>query len=574
MKRLSSVAKISAGWFVLDVVFCVLLSGIFGLWFLSNHAAGAWGDDAPGYMYTAGQILRHEPLVVQDTLVQQALDFFGDEHFARFVAPAHHEIIAPSGWVASRYPIGLSVLMAGAAWLWHSDTAMYLVVPLLAVIVVVLTYVLGIVTLPLLPAWKRVAALMAALAVGLADVFANYAVAEPMREIPSMVFFLASLILLVVAGRQTVPSRWRWILIALAGVCFGYSVNIRETSAVLLLPLGLVLTQKPLWSRSQRWRIGTVFAAAMLISLSVSIWNSAQITMHKEKFRSKDISRIAITSNFDHIQSLNPHNLFDNEGKFKPGVGGVQQYWEVLNGFSVWPPFVLFALVGVVALWQEQRRLAAVYVSWFLGIYGLFAMWINPYPRYILPLLPAVALLSAYGVMRAAYYVGRWLQLSPWWQRGLLALAVLSFFVAQRPAIADRNSQLTATVGVYKAITVNDLEQLRALAAVIEQQASGKPALLIMFGDYKGGLAETTMIHTGLRVIRFPSKPNEQPQLDNLAQFLSQLEQDYTLFVWYDPTISAKEQRLLHYVQWSDPLLTQNYSFQPNVTLYAITTAH
>lgn len=565
-------------WIILDIILCAALVAVFGIWYLSNHAYGAWGNDSPGYIYTAGQLLRGEPLVSQDELAQSALAFFGDERFARFVVPAHHEIISPQGWIASRYPIGLSLIMALVVALSRQPDAIYSVVPVAAVIVVLLTYLLAVITLPLVPPLKRVAGLLAAFSVGLADLFASSAVSEPMREIPSMVFFLVSCIALYVAVTYVKRPWCAAVLLVLGGLTFGYSVNIRETSAVLLLPLVLLIwskrgnNQTKHRSTMQRWWPMAVFLLSVIVSLSLTIWNSTQLTLHKEKFRTKDISRIAITSNFDHVQSLSLSNLLDNQGKFKPGVGGLQQYWQVMQGFSIWPLFIVLAGFGLYALWHKQRRLTVVYVTWFGLIYLLFAMWINPYPRYILPLLPVLAILSTYGTIVVGDYVGRWLHWSRWLTRGMMALLIVSFFIAQRPAVAQRHEQLRSDVGVYKAITATDAEALRQV--IIQAQAAApqdKPPLLMMFGDYKGGLAEIIMTMSDLRVIRFPGKPNEQPKFSDLQKFLKQLQERYTLLVWYDDTINANEQRLLHEVILSEPLATASFSFQPNITIYAIT---
>ncbi len=606
MSDLSSKRRSLGYWWLVDVGLIAALTVIFGIWFVWHHAVGAWGDDAPGYIYTASQLARGEPLVRQDALVQQALKFFGEERLARFVAPAHHEIISPQGWIASRYPIGLSVLMVLTAAAAGNELAMYNVVPVAAVAVVVLTYLLGVWLLPLTAALKRVAGLVSAVGVGLADVFANYAVAEPMREIPSLAFWLIS-VLAGWQGRRLVSEHGesgsgrsrRWLgygLLAVAGLAFGYSVNIRETSAVLVVPLIILLwperTKEKASSRRQKWHWFGVVAVGLLVALSVTIWNSVTITLHKEKFREKDISRIAITSNLDHIQSLQFSNLINNQGKFKPGVGGLRQYWQVMKGFNLWQPWLLLAVVGLVALWRTNRRLAISFGLWFGLIYLLFAMWINPYPRYILPLLPAVAVMAAYGLLTAPTYLQRWLHLSGRWQQFFTILAVVSFFLMQRSAVAQLNDRVRSAEPVYKSLTVDDFATLKNLSNFITEQAAAnytatedvtkpskpaaksigqRPPLLLMLGSYKGGIAEMIMAHSDLRVIRFPGKPNEQPELNQFLAFISELQKNYQLFLWYDATASADEQRFLHQLALSDPLLVMQYSFQPNVTIYAIT---
>lgn len=564
-------------WLIVDSAILALLLFVFGAWFLLEHAYGAWGDDSPGYIYTAGQLANGETLVAQDELVQQALAWFGDERLARFVAPAHHEIISPDGWIASRYPIGLSAIMAAIQKLTGSASAMYAVVPITAVAVVALTYILAVLWLPTNPPLKRVAGIIAAMSVGLADLYANYAVSQPMREIPSLLFWLLALLGLTWLTRAKSLS-WKLGLALVSGALLGYSINIRETGAVFVLPVLIWL-----WPATRAWwknhservaflKILVVGIIGLALTLSLSIWNSATITAHKEKFREKDISRIAITSNFDHIQSLSPSNLFNNQGKFKPGVGGVVQYWEVMTEFNTFAPFLAFALIGLIVLWRKQRRLAYVLGVWITVIFVLFAMWINPYARYILPVLPAVAILAAYGLISTIEYGGKLFALSPRWNRVLGLLLVVAFGVTQYPAIVARNEHIQLGDSVYKSITAEDSATLQSLSdQLLAADTTERPALLFMFGTWRAGLPETIMAHSNLRVIRFPGRPNEQPALGELAEFLQELNKTQTVYVWYDGTLGSGEQRLFTQLPITDPILTTELSFQSAITIYALT---
>jgi len=560
-------------WWQLDILISLALAVVCTGWFALNHAWGAWGDDAPGYIYTASQILHHQSLVSQDALVQQALSWFDQERWARFVAPAHHEIISPSGWIASRYPIGLGLLMALVAGLAQWNLAIYLVVPLSAVVVVVATYWCALVWLPLSSSAKRLAGLMAASSVALCSIFANYAVAEPMREIPSMAFFLLGFLLLTSALFYKHSTWLKVVLLVAAGLCYGYSINIRETSAILFPSvLWLFFCKFSERTRAQLRRWFLLFCAGLVLAGLVSIWTTVTITQHKEKFRSRDITNIAITSNFDHIQSLSFKNLYNNEGKFRPGVGGVKQYWEVLQTFNIWPPFLLMALGGIILLYRKDRHLAIFFLSWFGAIFLLFAMWINPYPRYILPLLPVVALLSAYGTIRGLQILAQLFRTTPTTTAILNLFVIGSFFASQQPAVMARHNQLVNPLPVYKAISYQDTVTLQRVADQVEQYArtTQKPPLLFMLGTFKGGLAETIMSQTALRVIRFPGKPNEQPPLDQLTGFVNELNKTFAVVVWYDTTTSSTEQQWLNTFS-TQQLATYNFSFQDDIILYAIT---
>lgn len=559
-------------WVMFDVSIAILLSVAFGFLYLTNHAWGSWGDDSPGYIYTAGQLLHGEPLVSQDPLVASALEHFGSEPHSRFVAPTHHEIISPDGWIASRYPIGLGALMYAVSTVFGTDEMIYVIVPLLAAGVVVLTYVLSLLLVNMGRVHNRVIGIIAAMAVGLANLFANYAVAQPMREIPSMFFFMLAFVGILVGLRTTQPRWLSWLSIILGGLAYGFSVNIRETSGVLLLPI-LVLFFYGIKKVDYAFRLKlfSVFMLAVILAGTLSIWNSFMITAHKEKFRDKDISKIAITSNFDHVRSLNFENLYNNQGKFRPGIGGINQYWGIMQQFSTWPPFLLMAAFGLLILWKKDKRLVLFLVAWFGVIFLLFSAWINPYPRYILPLLPAVALASAIGTVGSLQFLRNYagLSRSAW---GAVTVALIgSFFVTLQPSLADRQKHIIENEHVYKALTYEDLEETKALGqTIIGSQITEKPPLVFMLGEWKAGMSEMIMTHTGIRSIRFPRKDKEQPPMDELLAFLKKLNETHELYLWYDSSANADEQKLRTLINL-EPVTISEYSFQSGVEIYKIT---
>jgi 4-amino-4-deoxy-L-arabinose transferase-like glycosyltransferase len=311
----------------------------------------------------------------------------------------------------------------------------------------------------------------------------------------------------------------------------------------------------------------------MILVGSISIWNSVQITQHKEKFRSKDISSIAITSNFDHIQSLSLKNLYNNQGKFKPGVGGLNQYWVVIREYSVWSPFLLFAALGMIFLWRKDKRLAYWLLSWFASIFILFSMWINPYARYVLPLLPAVVMLSVYGMMKTVQWAREYFKLSQLSFVVISIVVITSFVVALKPLLTQRLTHVRTGENVYKAISYSDLTTLQAVASTIQTDAaiqSNKPTLLLMIGSWQSGLSETMMTHTNLKVIRFPRKPQEQASLEQLIPFIQQLASDYNLYFWYDDTANPEEQQVRQQLNLGQIISKYEFTFQPNVLIYRV----
>ncbi|MFA6475379.1 MAG: hypothetical protein WCV88_04235 [Patescibacteria group bacterium] len=544
----------------IDAIIILGLLVISGLWFGWHHAYGAYGDDAPGYIYLAHDMLTGGDLVKQDPLVKQALDWFGAEPLARFVAPAHYEIISPIGWTASRYPIGLSLLMAGAALITGNVLAMYWVVPLSAMSVVILTYLISLKLFNLSEPWKRLVGLGSAVVVLGCGLFAQYAAAQPMREIPSMVFFMLAFYLILLSKK--------WYVVLLAGLSMALSLGIRETSIILLIPLVLTVFM----FNKKNWKVVGVCLMGIILGYSIFLVQAVDITLHKEKFRDKDVTRIAITSNIDHIQSLAIHNLWNNQGKFKPGVGGLKQYWEVTQQFSAWPLFIIFIIVGAVYLWKKQRAEFWVLLSWVSGIILLFGMWINPYPRYILPILPVLGWLSLVGLFYSHELFVKLLKIQKTISVFILVLLGLSFVLSYQPIYAAQQTRLQTGAPLDRELTYDDLINIQTAITTVQTDAgtTGKTPLLLMLGATKGGLSETIMSHTTIKVIRFPSKDKEQPPLEQLTSFISQLQETYTIYLWYDASVSAQEQRFYNqYVV--RPVTTTTTSFQPNISIYAIT---
>lgn len=538
-------------WWLIDGIIVLLLTVVSGVWLLWHHAYGAYGDDSPGYIYVAHQLMTSQSLVQQDPLVQDALAWFGEEPLARFVAPAHHEIISPAGWIVSRYPIGLSVLMAGVAKLTGDPLAIYLVVPVLAVGVVLCTYLGAVWLLPVPAPWKRISGIGAAIIVLGSYLFFSTSVAQPMREIPALFFYLISVLLFV--------KTKRWYLVALAGMAFGYSMAIRETNVLLLLPLLLY---------HRRLRPWLFFALGAFLIYLPFLWQAVTITQHKEAFREKDITSIAITSNIDHLQSFHISNLWNNQGKFKPGVGGLNQYWDVIKQFSAWPLFLLTILGGIVYLGKRHRPLARLLISWAVGIVVLFALWINPYPRYILPILPVLAWLSMIGAMYLWEWFTRALSLKRMTSLILLVLLFGSFVAAYQPVLARRQDYLQTGTPQGRELTYTDLTTIQQAVALLQADAQtlGKPALLFMLGEAKGGLAETIMAHSTIRTIRFPNKDKEQPPFEKLQSYIEHLRETYTIYLWYDSSVTADEQRLYNQSTLTE-LTTIATSFKSEITL-------
>lgn len=526
----------------------VLAVGFTGLiW--QDHAYGAWGDDSPGYTFLAGRLLQHKPLVYQDPVVSAGLDFFGNERDSRWLTPTHHDIISPSGWMASIYPIGLSFLMWLAAVLAQTDTALYVVVPICAGLSVGLTYLLGVVLLKE-NRFQIPVALASALALGSSQIFFESAVSEPMREIPSLVFLLLAGIAAVLTSRSEKITVWICLGWLLVGGFFGMATNVRETSIMVLPAIIPFLIPKARhqgfkWLIQATWKPLVTCIVGFLLVFSLSLWNSAEISQHKVKFRKKDLTSVAITSNIDHIQSLSLENIFNNQGKFHPGEGSLPHYWDEMRNIT--PVVFLFPamLLGLWSLWSSNKRKFWFLLLWPLGTLTIFSLWVNPYSRYLLPAFPPLLILSFVGV---SYFCSqliprliktKWLR----WIFGLLVVIsiVLPFGQVMQQELAELK---TKDLLIYKSISLSDLNQLKDLG----QAVSSPKSILLFTGDWEYGISETFELHTQVKSIRFPleNKRFDIPQ-DKVAQFMQKLLADgYSLYVWTDETTTSDTQVFLN----------------------------
>ncbi len=163
---------------VLSVLIAIALGVGVGFLYFNDHAWGTWGDDSAGYIYLAGRMFMGDPLVYHDPLVQQGYSVLQDERTTRWLTPTHHFMINQHGVLASKYPIGASLLMYTAAKIAGSSYAFYLVNPLLAAVNISLVY--WFVQL-LFPAhrFRMLMGALSAVLLGVSGLYYDHALAQP-----------------------------------------------------------------------------------------------------------------------------------------------------------------------------------------------------------------------------------------------------------------------------------------------------------------------------------------------------------------------------------------------------------
>lgn len=568
---------------IIALVISVLLGSLFSVIYFDDHAWGAWGDDSAGYIYLAGLLYAGEPLVYNDPIATAGLEYFGDEKLARWLTPTHHQFINPRGIIASKYPVGASLLMFSAAKLLGTDNAFYFVTPALAVANIVLVYLLALLFFQH-SRHRHIIGVLAGTFLGATNLYYNYAIAQPMREIPSMFFMLCTVLFTLLAVQYSpltgTIKRKRWALLwtVVAGLSFGMAFNIRETSAVLL-PAVIVYVIWGLWQKrsSHQKNIQNIlpYAVAFIVTAAFAvlptIFNSIAISHEKEAFKKND-SDSALLSNINHVESLSLKNVFSSQGKFSPDSGSLPHYLDILSNASPVPYFLLLVLVGAWYMWRESKdakKKGVFLVLWALAVLVIFSMWINPYARYILPLYPAIMLLGAYGLTALLEHGLPRIIKRKYVHIASALIVVATFVIAYVPVAQNIQDNLSKDVHRFKAISKNDLTELRTISALIEDDAEKQPVLMFS-GDWQYGTSETLQAHTGLKTVRFPLEQRFEFSTNQVYEFIdTELVEQRELYVWVDETSSDELFTWLERYN-AEVIETIDFTFQEEVQLYKI----
>lgn len=565
---------------IVTVLISAVLAATFGVVYFSDHAWGTWGDDSAGYIYLAGRMYSGEPLVYHDELVKKGYDFFQDEKLSRWLTPTHHFLINQQGTIASKYPVGMSLLMFGAARLMNTAEGFYIVTPLLAAANIVLLYWLSLLLFST-HRYKHAIGVLAACMLGITSLYYDYAIAQPMREIPSITFLLLTAIFLYYAVHRY-PSKWETALyLLISGAAFGFAVTIRETS-LLVLPGFCVYAVWSLWNTAdfKKRRIkqlaiySSIYIVAMLIGLIPTIQNAVAQSAEKEVFKERDTSEIVLLPNAGHINTISAQNLFDNEGKFRPGKGALPQYWAVMQAAVPVPYFLLFVVLGFWYLWKESKPITALLSLWILGTLTIFSLWINPYARYILPLFPPLLMVGSYGLFMALQDGLPRIIHRKLFARLLAAAVLVTVGFAYQPVIAQTITNVHTDVYRFKAISRDDLHLLEQISQTVgaDRGSTKSQGKVLMFsGTWQYGTSETLQAHTGLKTIRSPFEQNKYDfKPKDITTFLDrQVVPNTDLYVWVDITTDVKT------LQWLDTHDTElvgqyDFTFQPDVSIYRV----
>src|SRR3989339_131519 len=556
----------------LFIAFALLIS--FSLIYFNDQAWGAWGDDSPGYIFLAGRLYQGLPLVYHDDLVKAGYDFFQDEKLSRWLTPTHHFLINQQGTIASKYPLGLSLLMVGAAKFLHNSEGFYALVPLSAALNLVLFYL---VILKLIPAnrYRQIIGALSAVGMGLSSLYYDYAIAQPMREIPSMTFLLISA-LCILFGVEYFKAQKKIIslsLMGLFGIAFGFAFSIRETSAVIL-PAFFLFAVFACWHNSQNfkenlkklWPAVLVVLIGLFIGLMPTFWNAKILSAEKEVFKQRDTSQTVILPNIGHLESFSLQNLFNSHGKYRPDSGSFSHYFAVLKTAVPIPYFLVLVIIGFIFFFKESRPKAVLLILWILGTLTIFSLWVNPYSRYILPLFPPFFFLGVYGLFAFMQKILPRVLPHKLWQ-WLVGIAVLATVVAAyQPVIVEAQENMRADIYKFKAISYQDLQNLTELGNFLQERYQNP--VLLFSGEWQYGISETLQAHTNLKTIRAPWEQGKfsfnNQKIDQF--FTRKVLPKYDLLVWTDATTQPATLAWLAKYTYQE-VASYNFSFQPDVKI-------
>jgi 4-amino-4-deoxy-L-arabinose transferase-like glycosyltransferase len=200
-------------------------------------------------------------------------------------------------------------------------------------------------------------------------------------------------------GSIAAPPRW----VVLAGwAAFGLAVLVK--GPVILAVTGLTAIGLCLWTRQWRWLGGTrPLIGIAIVLVMVAPWLIA----------------IGIKSHWQFFQQSLGNDFANKIAGGQESHGFPPGYFLIALTPSFWPA-ILFVLPGLVAAVRQHRDPAIRFLLVWLATWVVFELVPTKLPHYVLPLYPALAILSA---LWAA-----WPQAAKsWWDRIAFGVAPVQF---------------------------------------------------------------------------------------------------------------------------------------------------
>lgn len=562
--------------FFIPIAVVIIIVFGFGKLYFVNFSFGAAGDDSAGYIFNAGRLFDGKSSVYRDEIVKMGLDHFEDPKLIEFLVPTHSHLIKSDGTITSKYSQGVSYLMALFAKISRNSTGFYYVNPFFAILNLVLVYLLVLAVFKNFK-FKHWIGIFSVLILGLSYRYVDAAISQPMREMTFTFFILAATLIFFLAAQK---RKFQWFFVA--APFFGIACLIRST-AIVSLPIFLIAAWSEFFPTKFNWNVvkilrdkifwkfvkfAIIFCAISLVFLLPQFIDSFKVS------REKDInavykSKIVALPDIDHLESLNIRSIFTSTGKFRPDEGGLKYYKTVIDKITPFPFFIFLVFLGAVSMLRERKNFqtqwpyaaAWIFLANIFTYLVLFSAWVNPYPRYILPIFPFLAILGASGIV----YFLRIIIPMFFVKKSSRGFIIAAFVIALLlPYYGHYFTLKNYIIGLYektRAISKSDLNNLRDMGTKL----NNKNAILIFSSDYANGLSETFEAHTGIRAIRPPysNSQNLMPQ-QATEKFMKKLIEKKDVYLWLDHSSNARNNRLFVENFQLEKRFSYNFSFFDN----------
>ncbi len=508
----------------INIVAFILLIIVILFLYIGGHTFGALGDDSPGYIFMASKYFNGSSPIFVDQTVSDIIDILGRDRIDQLIADQEMDFLLPhfnykllsySGKIAPEVALGFPFAMNLMGKIFSSDVYFYLLNPLVAVGSLIILYFI---VLEILFRYKYMylIALTSVFLLAFFNYFWSLSLGEPITEIITLFFLLTSLLIFI---------KWinkdKYYYLALFALFFGVAMNFRITS-VIFIPayIGAYFLVKK--------KIKTKFKFIVIYALIfILIVSSVYLFTIDNNFNSKnEISSTfgqSITANADHTQGLSLVNLYNNQGKYRAGEGGIMVYYDFIKSISPLGISFILILTSLIYFSIKDRKLLYFSILWILPTYLFFSMWVNPYGRYIFNLVPALAILLAFALVLYFRFINS-LEFNKYIKTLIVFLTIILIIISFYPNI--NNSILSATskaVPTDRSVTKNDLMQIKDI-----HLDGTKP--VIVFLDNTIQYAAFIEAHTKIRSLKqFPDD-----LFDELINGMK--DKGYEIYFWYDKT--------------------------------------
>jgi hypothetical protein len=372
--------------------------------YLSLHARGVTGSDPYCYVQMAVDVMRHGSPLHRFPLAALA------ERLRIDVLPAMHvgyrEPLDALGRAATVWPAGHSMLL-GLAGRLGGESAIYLATPAMGLVSVAVTAWLAVLLFTDLdPPLRTLAGALAALVVATSFEQLRWLLVH-MADVSAQLFSSLTVAFAWLGARR---RRWGWAVAA--GFALGLAYWTRHTQLMVAAPaLFLLAKGREPTDRRERLLKGIVFLVAALAAAM------PDLTYHRQVFGSL-------------LRPESEELALYSLGAVPATTASLVRAWLAGGELGCLAPFLL---AGALTLGRWNRSAAWALALWIVVPWAIQAPYVSLRLRDLLPALPALALVAAYGAVRA---VG-WLAAQRREAAVALALAVAALLWLRTAATAS-----------------------------------------------------------------------------------------------------------------------------------------